>query len=266
MGVPTVKICVITHKLFWMPEHEVYLPLHVGKAEHPDLDLGYQGDDIGDNISLKNHRYCELTGIYWAWKNLDAEYIGFAQYRRHFMYKEKVKGGNASNVMTTGEAIAACEQAPIVVPVKRNYYVQTLAQHFLNYSFAETDDLDNMRAAIEEVDASYLPAFDDVMTRRSGHMCNMFIMRRDLFDSYCKWLFSVMRNLDERIDPARTRILGYFAEHMLDIWMAHEGYDNYLELESVFLDHDNEWRKRVGYLLRLAGQKDASDRFVRRMG
>ena len=30
----------------------------------------------GDHISSKNPNYCELTGLYWAWKNLDCEYIG----------------------------------------------------------------------------------------------------------------------------------------------------------------------------------------------
>ena len=39
-------------------------------------DIGYTGDHTGDNISLKNANYCELTGLYWAWKNLEADYIG----------------------------------------------------------------------------------------------------------------------------------------------------------------------------------------------
>ena len=53
--------------------------------------LGYQGDDAGDNISEKNPYYCELTGLYWAWKNLDADYIGLAHYRRHFDQSDNVK-------------------------------------------------------------------------------------------------------------------------------------------------------------------------------
>ena len=266
MGVPKITICVITHKKTWLPDDECYLPLHVGKSEHPEMDLGIQGDDTGDNISLENHRYSELTGIYWAWKNVDADYIGCVQYRRFFMYKEKSKADSTLNIMTAGEAIAACEQTRVVVPKKRNYYVQTLAHHFLSYSFAEPDDLDNMRQAIANVDPTYISAFDEVMARRSGHMCNMFIMRRDLFDSYCAWLFGVMDVLNGLIDGTRARILGYFAEHMLDIWMTRNGVDDYLEVDSVFLDRENEVRKRVGYLFRLVGAKKASERFVQREG
>ena len=63
-----IKIIVATHKKYWMPSDDIYLPVHVGKKGK--TDLGYQGDDTGDNISDKNTNYCELTGLYWAWKNL----------------------------------------------------------------------------------------------------------------------------------------------------------------------------------------------------
>lgn len=43
------------------------------------------GDDTGDNISDKNREYCELTGIYWTWKNYDKlenpDYIGFIPFK-----------------------------------------------------------------------------------------------------------------------------------------------------------------------------------------
>ena len=75
-----IKIIVATHKKYWMPSDDIYLPVHVGKKGK--TDLGYQGDDTGDNISDKNTNYCELTGLYWAWKNLKADYKGLAHYRR----------------------------------------------------------------------------------------------------------------------------------------------------------------------------------------
>ena len=73
-----IKILVATHKKYWMPEDDVYLPIHVGRAGK--ADLGYVGDNTGDNISSKNTNYCELTGLYWAWKNLKCDYIGSVSY------------------------------------------------------------------------------------------------------------------------------------------------------------------------------------------
>ena len=85
----TVKIIVAAHKAFRMPEDEMYVPLHVGAdckpaADGPPLSRGYLNDNTGDNISIKNPGYCELTGLYWAWKNLESDYIGLVHYRRHF--------------------------------------------------------------------------------------------------------------------------------------------------------------------------------------
>ena len=85
----SVKIIVATHKKYQMPIDHIYIPLHVGAdgkkdAEGNDLDFGYIKDNTGDNISNLNPSFCELTGLYWAWKNLDADYIGLVHYRRHF--------------------------------------------------------------------------------------------------------------------------------------------------------------------------------------
>ena len=79
-----IKILVACHKQAEVFKNNVYLPIHVGKALHKDVDLGFQGDDTGENISSLNPLYCELTAQYWGWKNLDVEYIGLCHYRRYF--------------------------------------------------------------------------------------------------------------------------------------------------------------------------------------
>ena len=60
----------------------MYLPVQMGHAIHPGI--GYIGDDTGENISERNGNFCELTGLYWAAKNLDSDYIGIVHYRRYF--------------------------------------------------------------------------------------------------------------------------------------------------------------------------------------
>ncbi|MCC8121248.1 MAG: DUF4422 domain-containing protein, partial [Oscillospiraceae bacterium] len=77
-----VKIIVAAHKVYRMPEGDIYLPVQVGAYRKPSI--GYARDDSGDHISGKNPSYCELTGLYWLWKNVSAEYYGLVHYRRLF--------------------------------------------------------------------------------------------------------------------------------------------------------------------------------------
>ena len=74
----TIKILVATHKPYRMPADSVYLPLQVGAAGKGAL--GFRRDDDGENISAKNANWCELTGVYWAWKNLEADAVGLVMF------------------------------------------------------------------------------------------------------------------------------------------------------------------------------------------
>ena len=84
-----IKMIVATHKKYEMPKDLMYVPLQVG-ADGKEKITDYEQDNIGDNISSKNPYFCELTGLYWAWKNLDADYIGLSHYRRHFSLSKKL--------------------------------------------------------------------------------------------------------------------------------------------------------------------------------
>ena len=64
------KIIVATHKQYSMPEGEEFVPVLVGAALPGRSGIApYRRDDEGENISAKNANWCELTGLYWAWKN-----------------------------------------------------------------------------------------------------------------------------------------------------------------------------------------------------
>ena len=119
-----VKIIIATHKKYQMPKDEIYLPVQVGK-EGKEF-LGYQIDNQGNNISSKNSYYCELTGLYWAWKNLDADYIGLSHYRRHFSVTKKLPKDidrRIDKVLKYDEVEKILEKTDIILPKKRKYYI-----------------------------------------------------------------------------------------------------------------------------------------------
>ena len=84
-----LKIIVCTHKADdRIRNYAPYVPVHGGKALHPDMDLGFIGDDTGDNISDKKANYSELTVQHWAWKNIKADYYGLCHYRRYLSFSK----------------------------------------------------------------------------------------------------------------------------------------------------------------------------------
>lgn len=243
-----VRIVVAAHKPYWMPEDPVYFPLQVGRAGKPDL--GMPGDDTGDNISAKNPNYCELTGLYWAWKNLGAAYIGLVHYRRHFSSgclfgdkKARVIGGEELR-----RALASCD---VLLPRARHYWIET---NYSQYAHAHhAVDLDTTRDILAERYPAYLAAFDATMKRTFGHRFNMLVMSREKLDAYCTWLFDVLFELERCLDisaysPNDARVFGFVSERLLDVWLETNGIA-YRELPYVFLEKQN-WLLKGGRFLK----------------
>lgn len=79
-----VKLVVACHKPYWQCADPVYCYVEAGAALHDAPMPGILHDDTGDQISGKNETFCELTVLYWAWKNLNKPYLGLCHYRRFF--------------------------------------------------------------------------------------------------------------------------------------------------------------------------------------
>lgn len=241
-----IKIIVAAHKKALMPSDSCYLPLHVGsEGKEP---FGFTGDNTGDNISAKNPSFCELTGVYWAWKNLKADYIGLVHYRRFLSCRRKL--WKFEEIMSQADFESRLKKADVILPPKRNYVIETIRSHY-----SHTHDVMHLEVtheAIKRTTPEYLEAFDRVMSRRSCHMFNMFVMKRELFDSYCSWLFPLLFTIDASVDssamsPFDSRWVGRVGEMMLDVWLLHNNV-KYVETGMVQLGEVHYVQKVRGFL------------------
>lgn len=223
-----VKIIIATHKKYRMPDDGMYLPLHVGaegkkSASGEPLELGYQKDNTGDNISKLNPYFCELTGLYWAWKNLGCEYLGLVHYRRHLCFvKNKDK---YASILTYDELKPLLQRYSVIVPKKRRYYIESLYNHYAHTHYAS--HLDITRQIIDEHCHDYLASYDKVIRRSWGYMFNMMIMPKDLVDEYCSWLFDILFELQKRIDISsysafQKRLFGRVSEIIFNVWLDYQ--------------------------------------------
>ena len=238
-----IKILVATHKEYWMPKDEVYLPLHVGREGKQNL--GYIGDNTGENISAKNANYCELTGLYWAWKNTDCEYIGLCHYRRYFSKKSVGKDKKAA-ILHKDDYEKLLQRYDVLLPTKRNYYIETVRSQ---YEHAHNKrDLDEVGKIVKELYPEYSEAFTKVMNRTKLHILNMFVMKKEKFDEYCQWLFDILFELEKRIDISNynqyeARVFGFLSERLFNVWLERQELDC-CEVPVVFLEKQN-WGKKI---------------------
>ena len=237
-----------------MPTDEMYLPVHVGAVAKKSI--GYQRDDEGENISYLNPYFCELTGLYWAWKNLDADYIGLTHYRRHFSLKPHRKD-KWKNVLKKRDIEKDLGKVKIFVPSKRRYYIETLYSHYAHthHSF----QLDETKRIIAEKHPAYLCSFDKVVKQRWGYMFNMMIMDRSLLDDYCSWLFDILLNLRDRLGeegltPFHSRYYGRISEIIFNVWlntMIEVGKIEESEIREIpisYMERLNWWKKGMAFL------------------
>ena len=247
-----IKIIVATHKEFVMPQDkELYLPIHVGCEGKKDL--GFQGDNTGDNISILNPYYCELTGLYWAWKNLECDYLGLVHYRRYFTKKAEVynKSINIDDVILDKDDIEKMlEVSNVIVPKKRKYYIETLYSHYAHT--LDGTHLDLARKMIEMKSPEYLSSFDKVMKQRSGYMFNMFIMKKELADDYFTWLFPILDSMYECMDlsdltPFEARLFGRVSELLFNVWLVKNNLTP-MEAHFMYMEKVNLFKKGLSFL------------------
>jgi len=245
-----IKILVAAHKNYVMPQDQnLYLPIFVGKDLHPDVNHTFQGDNTGDNISVKNAHYNELTAIYWAWRNLDADAIGLVHYRRYLsLHKQK----DLTSVLDQAQTESLLKDHDIILPKKRNYYIESNYSHYVHAHHEEPLDL--TRKIIEQDYSMYLKAFDEVMQRKSAHMFNMFIMKQQPFDEYCQWLFDILAKVEQNLDISdynqyEARVCGFISERLLYVWLAVNEQYRTTEVNFVYMEKQN-WLVKGGNFLK----------------
>lgn len=254
-----IKIFVSCHRDdIELPENALLQPIQVGSALSDRRFAGMLHDDEGDNISYKNPYYCELTAQYWAWKNSEADYYGFFHYRRYLSFAQKKYPTNLfadilleENDSETLNEIGLTEDRMREV-IEVYDFIMPEAGRFANdltmrrqYEIAEEhhiEDLDCVLDIIAEQHPEMLETANNYLDDTRGYFCNMFIMRKDLFESYSEWLFGILEEHERRrdfsmYDPTAYRVSGYIAERLCGIyltWLKKQDGLRYCELQRPF--------------------------------
>lgn len=247
-----IKIIVATHKSAQqLPDAPIYFPIHVGAENKPSL--GYAGDNTGDNISIKNPFYCELTGVYWAWKNLDCDVLGLVHYRRYFGVKNK---DFFTGILDKEKIEKILSKYDMILAKPRNYFIENIKTHFYNHLkvFTKIDYIRFLEQTILQVCPEYYDDYEKCLNRTKAHMCNMFIMRKKDFDKYCTWLFCILETMENNhkkytSEEQMPRIYGFIGELLLDVYVEHN-HIKYYEQNVIEIGTQHLWIKAFNFCKR----------------
>lgn len=225
--------------------------IHVGAAINTETKHKYR-DDLGDNISIKNPFFCELTGIYWVLKNVEkVKYIGFEHYRRHFD-------------LTDSEIKNILETYDIILPT-RTWFQTSINIHYQN--IFSKHDFETIEKIVKELYPQYSKSWDLYMMQdNTQYSRNMFITKYEIFDEMYTFIFNVLNEFilreklytnedfekhvlqysqhmiakdHQRINTSwvtyQMRLLGLLAEELTTLWVKHNIPENKRhEIDFIF--------------------------------
>ena len=212
-------IYIATHKKFNVPNLNGYCALQVG-AEGKEK-YGYLRDNIGNHISGKNANYCELTGLYWIWKNTDDSYKGLVHYRRYFGRNNL--SNKISDICSYEYLLNCLKSVDIVLPYVEYFKAKCKRRKFLLHCCTE-EIFDKLRQIIETKYPDYIETYDRYFNENKASLFNMLFCKREIFDAYCEWLFSILFVLEKQVDLAKLntyqqRLYGFLSERLLNVWV-----------------------------------------------
>lgn len=251
---PDIKIFV-SHRIDLDSEtinNPLYIPVRCGAVYDEREDVTMLGDDTGDNISEKRMSFCEFTVMYWAWKNVQADYYGLSHYRRFLSFSDKqfkpanLRQGIMDSLAT--EIVSACglldvnhmqeEICAYDVTVPNRYHMQkdwipdstckTLREQWEKYcpSYLQPGHFDLLLSLIKTFSPEF---YDDAVQYMNGkyfYGFNCFVMKKEYFESLCNFLFPILFEFDATIDKSnfsstQNRAVGYAGEWLFSIWIYH---------------------------------------------
>lgn len=288
-----IKILISHRERRTVIQSDILQPIQTGCDEASCCFPDMLHDNDGPNISDQNAKYCEFTAIYWAWKNYDKlgnpDYIGLMHNRRHLLFNQSLPVPDEK--MTWLEPKGSVYLFPPICPKYMPYiadeaissyfpkydvlvigpqeFVPTkydtiypgpiMKTRYLNTAGTEKRFFDIFEKTVCQYAPEYTEELNKFLSGNIMYLCNIFVMRKDLFMQYCKFIFPLLEKIDSQVDsrdfpPAKKRFLGYLGEYLTTLFifrLKKNPQINIKELKASFIMEKNkkEYIKLYRYAL-----------------
>lgn len=196
------------------------IPIQVGAALTEER-IAAVLDNRGDNISHKNANYCELTALYWIWKNClvqkdgkACKYYGLFHYRRWL----EISDTDLDSIFD--------HDVDVVLPFP-TVHEPDIRSHHIRY--VREKDWDAMLQALKELEPEYYEAYDRIFSQEYLYNYNILIAKSEVLQAYCEWLFPILERVEELSIPKGNeradRYIGYIGENLLTLYFMYHRKD-----------------------------------------
>lgn len=253
-----IKIFIVCHKPSITLKSEILKPIQVGCQLNETRLPGMYHDDEGDNISEKNPMYCEMTAQYWAWKNIEADYYGFFHYRRYLnfsgktfrtdkydnIYEPSIHGNFKRKYGLTDYNISAVLRKYDIVTIKPRIDL-SVKEQYRDAEHLQLKDLITIVEIIDELYPEYSETAHQYLNGKTAYYCNMYVMKKEIFHNYCRWVFSILDEFCKRTDMQQydkdaLRTPGHLAERLWGIyytWLKENRQYRAKEVQCIVVSH-----------------------------
>lgn len=245
-------------------DNPLYVPVRCGAVFDKRKDITMLGDNTGDNISEKRMSFCELTVQYWAWKNIEADYYGLCHYRRYLSFsdveydtgkEERNNGCIVENYLTKNmqkkhrldeknmRDFIGKYDVIICKPIKANKTNLQAMKDSPDYH--NIDDMYKTIDIIKKLYPNMIDIVNEYMNSKDIRLYNCFIMKKNIFKEYSKWLFSILFELEKSIDMSKYglqkyRTPGTIGERLFGIYCLYLSKNKKISIKEqplIFVEH-----------------------------
>lgn len=218
---PDIKIFV-SHRIdldSTIINNPLYVNVRCGAVFDQRENISILGDDTGENISEKRNSFSELTVLYWAWKNIQADYYGLCHYRRFISFGDEpispiqpltsdsiVEAQIKKYCLDDAEKMASIIQANDVVTIcpkdvhklgdHPNIMQEVIDKRPWQHSTAKVEIF---KRIVREKYPQYADLVDEYFGGQYYRSDSCFVMKKNIFDLFCTQLFDVLFEFERQI-------------------------------------------------------------------
>lgn len=149
------------------------------------------------------------------------------------------------------KALVGCD---ILLPAREDVRDMGPGPQTIREQFISVHDERALNSCLKYIKTRFsdIAKFESALDAPAGYFYNMFVMRREIFEEYCAFIFDTLSYFEQHYDISSSdsyqrRLPGFLAERLLNIFIAYKKsqFAKIKELPEVFIVNTETLSSRI---------------------